>query len=173
MRHIRAIIMGIFNFYLFFSFFGPFFDLFWPLVIFGVKFLYIVLCTYINCVYIPKITLINGISMGIFDFNFFFTFFGPFFDPFLAFGYIWGQIPIDYHMCIYKLCKDANNCTHKWYFYEHLKFLPFYLFWTLFWPFFGLFLIWGQIPIDCHMCIYKLCKHAKNCTHKCYFYGHF
>ena len=58
-----------------------------------------------------KIELINGISMSIFNFYNFLIYFGPFFDPFfypfLTLGYIWGQIPIDCHMCIYKLCKNA------------------------------------------------------------------
>ena len=71
--------------------------------------------------------------MGIYDFKNIFTFFGPFFDPFLTFGYIWGQIPIDFHMCIYILCKYAKNYTNKWYFYEHFKFLQFCdQFWALF-----------------------------------------
>ena len=52
-----------------------------------------------------------------------FTMFLPildyFFDPLLAFSNIWGQIAIDWHMLIYKLCKHAKNCTHKRYFYEH------------------------------------------------------
>merc|ERR1712055_185325 len=47
------------------------------------------------------------------------------FYPFLTFGYIWGQIPIDCHMRIYKLCKHAKNCTHKWYFYGYFHFLQF------------------------------------------------
>ena len=54
----------------------------------------------------------------------------------------------------------------KWYFYELFKILTILdLFWTLFDPFLAFGYIWGQIPIDCHMRIYKLCKHAKNCTH--------
>ena len=113
----------------------------------------------------PKIELINDISMNIF---------GPFFYPFLAFGYIWGQIPIVCHMRIYKLCIHAKNYTHKWYFYGHFSFLPFfYLFGSFFDPFLTFGYIWGQIPIDCHMHIYKLYKHAKNCTHTWYFYVHF
>ena len=60
-----------------------------------------------------KIALINGISMSIFKFDHFLTYLGPFFDPFLAFGYIWGYIPIDCHIRIYTLCKQAKNCTHK------------------------------------------------------------
>jgi len=67
----------------------------------------------------PKIVLINSISMGIFNFYHYFTNFGPFFDPFLDFGYIWGQIPIDCYMRIYILCIYAKNYTHKWYFYGH------------------------------------------------------
>ena len=57
-----------------------------------------------------KIALINGITMGILNFyHFFYLFWTLFilFDPFLAFGYIWGQITIDCHMHIYKLCKNA------------------------------------------------------------------
>ena len=96
------------------------------------------------------------------------------FGPFLAFDYIWGQISIDCHMRIYKLCKYAKNCSHEWYFYGYFMVLPFF---TYFGPFLDPFLafsyIWSQIHIDCHICIYKLCKHAKNCTHKWYFYGHF
>ena len=85
-----------------------------------------------------KIALINGITMGILNFYHFFTYFGPFFilfDPFLAFGYIWGQITIDCHMHIYKLCK---KCTHKWYFYGIFNFYHFLTYFepflTLFWP---------------------------------------
>ena len=48
------------------------------------------------------------------------------FTIFLSFGYNWGQIPMDGHMLIYKLCKNAKNCTHKWYFYGH--------FLSLYWP---------------------------------------
>merc|ERR1711942_568708 len=76
---------GIFNFYHFFTYFGPFLTLFWPLVIFWINFLYIVICAYINCVIMLKIALINGITMGIFNFYHFFTYFDPFFtffDPF-------------------------------------------------------------------------------------------
>ena len=47
-----------------------------------------------------------------------------------------------------------------------LNFTNFYLFWTLFDHFLAFSYIWGQIPIDCHMGIYKLCKHAKNCTYQ-------
>ena len=122
----------------------------------------------------PKNALINGISMAIFNFYNFLTHFGPFFDYFLAFGYIWGQITTDCHMRIYKFCKHAKNCTYKWYFYEYIYILQiFYLFWTLFNPFLVFGYILGQFPIDYHMRIYKLCNHAKNCTHKWYFYGHF
>ena len=105
----------------------------------------------------------------------FWTYFGPFFYPFLVFGYIWGQIPIDCHMRIYKLCKHTKNCSHKWYYCVHLKFLSFvYLFWTLFDPFLPFGYIWGQIPIDFHRRIYIYCVNMpKNCTHKWYFYEHF
>ena len=39
----------------------------------------------------------------------------------------------------YKLCKHEKNCTHKWYFQGHFKFLPFFKsildpFLPLFWP---------------------------------------
>merc|ERR1712105_561784 len=85
---INGISIGIFNFYNFFTYFGSFFTLFWPLVIFGVKFLYIVICAYINCIKIHKMELINGISMSIFKFYNFLIYFGPFFDPFLTLGYI-------------------------------------------------------------------------------------
>ena len=114
---INGISMGIFNFYNFFYLFWTFFDPFLTLVIFGVKFLQIFICAYINCVNMPKIVLINSISMGIFNFYHFLTNFGPFFDPFLVFGYIQGQIPIVCQMRIYKFCIHAKNCTHKWYFY--------------------------------------------------------
>ena len=46
----------------------------------------------------PKIELINGISMSIFKLYNFFPILDPIltlFDPFLTLGYIWGQIPID------------------------------------------------------------------------------
>ena len=117
----------------------PFFTLFWPLVIFRVKFLYIVICAYINCVKMHKIELINGISMSIFKFyNFFYQFwtlFWPFFYPFLTLGYIWGQIIIDFHMLIYNFWKHAKNCTRKWYFHGYFKFIPFFdKFWMLFGP---------------------------------------
>ena len=75
---INGISVGIFSFYNFLPILDPFFTLFCPLVIFGVKFLQIFICTYINCVNIPKIALINGISVGIFNFYHFFTYFGPF-----------------------------------------------------------------------------------------------
>ena len=32
---------------------------------------------------------------------------------FFIFGYIWGQIGIDYHKFIHKLCKHAKNGIHK------------------------------------------------------------
>jgi len=66
-----------------------------------------------------KIALINGISMGIFNFLPFFDLFWTLFDPFLSFAYFLSQFPIDYHMRIYKLCNHAKNCSHKWYFYGH------------------------------------------------------
>merc|ERR1712082_591644 len=72
---------GIFNFYHFLTYFGPFLTLFWPLVIFWINFLYIVLCAYINCVIMLKIALINGITMGIFNFYYFL----PILEPFLTF----------------------------------------------------------------------------------------
>ena len=82
------------------------------------------MCAYINSVIKLKIALINEITMGIFNFypflpilDPFLTFFDPFL-PFLAFGYIWGQIPMECYMCIYRLCKNAKNLTHKWYFYD-------------------------------------------------------
>ena len=77
---INSISMGIINFYHFFTYFGPFLTLFWPLVIFWVNFLQIVICAYINCVIMLKIALINGISMGIFNFYHFL----PILDPFLT-----------------------------------------------------------------------------------------
>ena len=124
-----------------------------------------------------KIALINGITMGILNFYHFFTYFGPFFilfDPFLAFGHIWGKITIDCHLHIYKLCK---KCTHKWYFYGIFNFYHFFTYFgpflTLFDPFLAFGYILDQFPIDCHMRIYKLGNHAKNCTHKWYYYGHF
>ena len=67
------------------------------------KLAYIYIYIYIYCVNIPIIALIKGISMSILKFYLFL----PILDPFLAFGYIWGQIPIDFHMRIYKLCKNA------------------------------------------------------------------
>ena len=69
------------------------------------------------------------------------TYFGLFFYSFLAFGYIWGQIPIDCHMCIYKLCKHAKNALingismgifNFYHFFNYLNhFLPFL---AHFWP---------------------------------------
>merc|ERR1712215_460013 len=75
---------GHFNFYHFL----PILDPFWPFVIFWVNFLYSVICSYINYVIMQKIALINGISIGIFNFYHFFTYFGPFltfFWPFVIF----------------------------------------------------------------------------------------
>ena len=66
----------------------------------------------------PKIALINGISMGIFKFYYFLPILDRFL-PFLTFSYIWSQIPIEGHMHIYKLCENAKNLTHKWYFNGH------------------------------------------------------
>ena len=66
----------------------------------------------------PKIALIDGIFMSIFKF-YHFDLFWTLFEPFLAFGYIWGQINIDFLMRLYKLCKHAKSCIHKWYFYGH------------------------------------------------------
>ena len=116
---INGISMGIFKIYHFWPILDLFMTLFWPLLILGVKFIYIFLCAYINCVIMLKIALINGISMGIFNFYNFFTYFGPFLTLFLAFGYNMGQFSIDFHMRIYKLCNNAKNGTHKWYFYGH------------------------------------------------------
>merc|ERR1711942_579817 len=76
---------GIFNFYHFLTFSEPFLSLFWPLVIFWINFLYIVICTYINCVILLKIALINGITMSIFNFYPFL----PILDPFLTFFGPW------------------------------------------------------------------------------------
>merc|ERR1711942_117221 len=75
---------GIFNFYHFLTYFEPFLSLFWPLVIFWIYFLYIVICVYINCVILLKIALINGITMGIFNFYYFLPILEPltFFNPF-------------------------------------------------------------------------------------------
>merc|ERR1712082_71251 len=70
----------IFIFYNFFTYFDHFLPFFWPLVIFRVKTLNIVIYAYINCINMPKIALINGISMGIFKFYHFL----PFLDPFLT-----------------------------------------------------------------------------------------
>merc|ERR1712002_1365387 len=127
--------MAIFNFYHFL----PILDPFWPFVIFWVNFLYSVICAYINCVIMQKIALINGISMGIFNFYHFFDLFWTLFDLFLAFFVILGQFSIDCHMRIYKLCNHPKNCTHKWYFYGHFYFLPFFTYFgpflTLFYPF--------------------------------------
>ena len=131
--------MSILNFYHFFTYFGPFFSHFWFLDIFGVKFLQIVIWTYINYV---KIALINGISMGFINFYHFL----PILDPFLAFGYILGQFPIYCHMCMYKLCNQAKNCTHKWYFSGHFYFFTIFLpILDTFLPFFGLLLYFGSI----------------------------
>ena len=58
----------------------------------------------LNCVKMPKIALINGISMSIFKFYNFLPILCPFFYPFLAFIYIWGQISINCHVLIYRLC---------------------------------------------------------------------
>merc|ERR1712215_427452 len=71
--------------FLIFTIFLPILDPFWPFVIFGVNFLYSVICAYINCVIMQKIALINGISMGIFNFYHFLTYFWTLFDLFLAF----------------------------------------------------------------------------------------
>jgi len=60
----------------------PFLPLFWPLIIFWVNFLYIFICAYIHCVIILKIALINGISIGIFNF-YHFDLFWTLFDPVL------------------------------------------------------------------------------------------
>ena len=84
---INGISISIFKFYHFLTylqFFGPFFTIFCHLVIYGVIFLQIVICAYINCVNMPKIALINGISMGIFKFYHVFTYFGFFFLPFIG-----------------------------------------------------------------------------------------
>ena len=48
---------------------GQFFTLFWPLVRFGVKFLYITICTFINCANMPKIALINTIIIMLCNFS--------------------------------------------------------------------------------------------------------
>merc|ERR1712236_75428 len=72
---INGISMGIFNFYHLLTYFGPFLTCFWPFVIFWVNFQLIVICAYINCVIILKIVLINGTSMGIFNFYHFLPFF--------------------------------------------------------------------------------------------------
>ena len=54
--------------------------------------------------------------------------------------------------------------------YEHMKI---YRNLTLYDPLLAFSYILGQFPIDCHMRIYKLYNHAKNCTHKGYYYRHF
>ena len=163
--------MGFINFYHFLPILDPFLAFGYILGQFPI---YCHMCIYKLCNHV-KNALINGISMDIFNFYHFLTYFGPFY-PFLAFCYILGQFSIYCHMCIYKLCNHAKNCTHKWYFSGHFYFyfLPFfYLFWTLFYHFLAFCYILGQFSIDCHMRIYKLCNHDKNCTHKWYYYGHF
>jgi len=104
------------------------------------------------------------------------------------------------------LCKHTKNCTHKCHNYGVISYFSkymviFYLFWTLFWPIFALWLYLGSnsyilvsqmvylwtffnfyyflsyfgpfFTIDFHIRIYILCKYAKNCTHKWYFYENF
>ena len=87
---INGISMDIFNFYHFLPILDPF-TLFWPFVIFWVNFLYIVICAYINFVFMQKIAHINGISLGIFIFIFyhFFTYLGHFFTVFWSFVIFW------------------------------------------------------------------------------------
>ena len=94
---------AFFNFYHFGPILDPFFTLFWPLVIFEVKFLQIVICAFINCVNMPKNALINGISMGIFNFYNFFYLFWTFFDPFLTLV-IFGVKFLQIFICAYINC---------------------------------------------------------------------
>ena len=130
--------MSILNFYHFFYLFWTIFSHFWSLYIFGIKFLQIVIWTYINNV---KIALINGISMGFLNFYHFL----PILDPFLAFGCILGQFPIYCHMCIYKLCNHVKNALINGISMDIFNFYHFLTYFGPFLPFFGLLLYFGSI----------------------------